>query len=139
MSCSNITEIFPLSLNVIMVGAENFKHAVNFGLIKVTALSFGNPFGFITIVCRIYRQGSRVAVQKLLQPQPSNRGNEHWVFVCVWVPWVSRCCLVFRVTPTQLPPLGLRLHTTAMCRRSTRKNEEIIILIKNLQKESLSS
>lgn len=118
LSCSSITEIFPLSLKVIMVGAENFKRRVNFGLIKMTALSFGNPFGFITIVCRIYRQGSRMATQKMLQPQPSNRENERR--------WggVSRCCSVFGVTLTQFPPLGLRLNTTAVHRRSKRKNKE---------------
>lgn len=102
-----------------MVGAENFKRRVNFGLIKVTALSFGNAFGFITIVCRIYRRGSRMATQKMLQPQPSNTENERR--------WggVSRCCSVFGVTLTQFPPLGLRLNTTAVHRRSKRKNKEI--------------
>lgn len=110
-----MTEIFPPSWYVITVGAENFKRRVNFGLIKVTVLSFGNPFGFITIVCWIYRQGSRMAGQELLPPQPSNRGND----------WrgVSRCCSVFGVTPTLFPPLGLRLSTTAA--HSKRKNKEI--------------
>lgn len=130
MSCSSITEIFPLSLKVIMVGAENFKRRVNFGLIKMTALSFGNPFGFITIVCRIYRQGSRMATQEMLQPQPSNRENERRRG------GVSRCCSVFGVTLTQFPPLGLRLKTTAVHRRSKRKNKE---RNKPTQKESLFS
>lgn len=38
---------------------------------------------------------------------------------------VGICCSAFGVTPTLFPPLGLRLNTTAMHRRSTRRNKEI--------------
>lgn len=44
-SCTCITDIFLLSLNVITAGVENSKRCVNFGVIKVTALSLGILLG----------------------------------------------------------------------------------------------
>lgn len=101
-SCTRITHIFLLSLNVMQVVGD-FERGVNFGVVKVTAPSLGILFFFIliTIVCWIYwqgpawlgrrRSGPAVKIEAMIRglTDAAQSSGSHPLYSHRWASWLS--------------------------------------------------